>query len=197
MTRLDAQAYHGLAMTDERPPRAPSALVALVVLAGFGCANTATIARTDGPDNEAFIERSDSQALYVRGSNGQIYRLARRSVGEIDHPGNVLLTIGAVLGVSLGVALAGSSAAERRDVLRPLLLIYGLPSLAMMLTGGLGYLRSVQAVQAFQAADTPVMAVPPAEIPRQATPVPAPPRPVAPPAPLDGGADALPAPVGG
>ena len=77
-----------------------------------------------------------------------------------------------------------------------LIVLYGVPSLAMMLTGGLAYLRSVQAAQPFEAADTSVMEVPPAELPRQ-TPTPALPPPVAPPPPADGGADALPTPVGG
>jgi hypothetical protein len=165
--------------------RAPHRVIAAVVLVCFGaCANTATIGRTDGPDNEAFIDRSDAQALYVRGSNGQIYRLPRRSVGDIDHPGNVLLVVGASLVAALGLILASTPDADRSDFARPLAAIYGIPGAVMMAVGGFSYWRSVQAAAPFAEAATPAQAVPPADVPAPtliAPPVSPPPARVAPP----------------
>jgi hypothetical protein len=82
------------------------AVIALVCLGG--CSSTATIVRTDGPDNEAEIANSDAAALYVRARNGQIYRINRESIADIDHPGNVEIIVGSLLlglGSDTGLAL--------------------------------------------------------------------------------------------
>jgi hypothetical protein len=92
-----------------RPGRFVSA-VALTTLVCFGgCASTATIQRTDGPDNEARIVSSDAGGIYVPARNGQTYRIGRESISGIDHPGNVEILIGSIL---VGVGRPG----DRRGV---------------------------------------------------------------------------------
>jgi hypothetical protein len=95
-------------------PRRVAAATA-VALAVSACSTTATIQRFDGPDVEATIEDSDARGLYVRASNGRIYRLDRNQVGDIDHPGNVALTVGAALVGMLAITVAGTSKDSSRS----------------------------------------------------------------------------------
>ena len=147
--------------TPRRPSRFVSA-VALITLVCFGgCASTATIARTDGPDNEARIVSSDAGAVYVSARNGQTYRIGRESISAIDHPGNVEILIGSILvGVASLVAVAAYEDGDR-DAVAPLALVYGGPGLALIISGLYRYISSVQAAQAFESAEVPVRAPPP------------------------------------
>jgi hypothetical protein len=125
-------------------------LAGIVMIAFTGCATTATISRTDAPDTEAAIVSSTPDALFVRGSNGKVYRLDRPSVGDIDHPGNVNMTIGGLLLGFVGLLLLSVSAgSENREALTPVGLIYGLPGLGLLAFGSYQYGKSVSAARAF------------------------------------------------
>src|SRR5436190_22598247 len=81
---------------------------ASVVLLSFtACSTTATVQRSNGPAYEATIINSDSGAVYVRAEDGLTYRVPRAEVVDIDHPGNVLLAVGASL-IAYGVAIGYS-----------------------------------------------------------------------------------------
>jgi hypothetical protein len=153
-------------------------LVAVVALVCFGgCAASATIVRTDGPDSEAPIERSDAGALYVRARNGRIYRIPRESINGIDHPGNVEILVGALMVGAIGAlatAIVASDNPYDRDSLIGLLAGYGVPGLALMTWGLMKYVPSVQAARAFQ---SPALASPgtsPAVVPSLPVPAPSP-----------------------
>ena len=139
-------------------------LASTVVIAFSGCATTATIGRTDGPDSEAEIIRSNEEALFVRGSNGQIYRLERSTVSDIDHPGNVVMVVGASLIGMLGLLLAAMNPTERRGAVGPLTIGYGLPGLFLLGLGGNRYNQSVTAARAFVNAPGPELPAPPARL---------------------------------
>ncbi len=132
-----------------------------VVLGCFGgCTTTATISRTDSPDNEAEILRSDEHALYVRGSNGRTYRLERERVADIDHPGNVNMLVGAGLLGILALIMSAADRSERGGLLTPLGLAYGLPGLGLFAHGTYAYVSSVSAAHAFTSAQTVEVPVP-------------------------------------
>jgi hypothetical protein len=56
------------------------------------------------PSLEAEIYDGDREAIYVLGESGQRFRIDRRTIERVDHPGNVLATAGAVLAV-LGASM--------------------------------------------------------------------------------------------
>jgi hypothetical protein len=173
-----------------------SPTVASLLVLTLGCSTTATIQRTNGPDNEATIEYSDGDTLYVRGSNGQLYSLPRDTVADIDHPGNVALTVGAILATLAAVTIVSSRAEDRKDVTPFVAAIYGAPAVALMASGGYCYLRSKDASAKFHRGDDSVLPAPGyVRVPAfEPTPLPPPPplpapRPAAEPAPPspDGG----------
>jgi hypothetical protein len=176
-----------------------SPTLASVLALTLSCSTTATIQRVDGPDNEATIEHSDGHALYVRGSNGQLYRIPRRSVGEIDHPGNVNLIIGAALGVMTTLIVISARNAGQKEAAGSLGVVYGAPAGGLLISGGYFYLRSKDAARAFEEGDNSISpaaptqavpdswATPPAAKPAPLPPPLPPPLPAAPP-PVDGGA---------
>jgi hypothetical protein len=133
----------------------------LATLVMVSCSTTATITRWDGPDVEATIESSDAHALYVRGGNGQIYRLDRRQVGPIDHPGNVALTVGASLAALAAVTMAAVPARQDWNSRAALGLMYGLPAVGLIGSGGYFYLRSTSAAREFDRAAGPAEAIVP------------------------------------
>jgi hypothetical protein len=63
---------------------------------GTGCGTTATITRPGLPEVEAKIQASDSQNIYVENAAGTT-TIDRQSITDIDHPGNVAATIGAIV----------------------------------------------------------------------------------------------------
>ncbi len=80
-------------------------IVAFLVLCAFaGCSTTATISRVNGPAYEAHILASDTNFLRVRDNYGREFLVPREDVADIDHPGNVLYTIGLVL-VAMSTAM--------------------------------------------------------------------------------------------
>jgi hypothetical protein len=154
-------------------------MVALVC--SGGCSWTATIGRTDAPNNEAEILRSDANAVYVLGSNGRTYRLGRESVRGIDHPGNVEMLIGSILlGLGAAVVIDERKSSSPDDVLA-LTIIYGGSGLALLLSGLVRYVPSFQAARAFESADTSVRPLPPGAPVPTFVPYPPPPTPAPPP----------------
>lgn len=173
-------------------------LVAVLVILSFGaCSSTATIVRTDGPDNETRIESSDAGALYVRARNGRIYRIPRESITTIDHPGNVEILVGGILlgvaGLIFGQLLTSTSSNDRDDAYL-VSAVYGLPAVWLLTSGLAHYIPSVRAAHEFESAEIPVrppppfayppppMALPPPPPPPAAAPPPPPPEPPPPPA---------------
>jgi hypothetical protein len=61
------------------------------------CGCIASIERRRGPDAEARIAGSDRGGVVVETDRGQRRRISGSEIKEIDHPGNVLMTVGAVL----------------------------------------------------------------------------------------------------
>jgi len=165
-------------------------LVAAIALICFsGCASTATIARTDALDNEAEIEHSDADALYLLARNGQVHRIPRQSIRGIDHPGNVEMLIGAIL-LGLG-AFTAYEEWNRNDHDDAALVtaVYGIPGLTLFLTGLFRYIPSRKAAWEFQFADRPATPPPPPGVwypppPPMLQQPPAPPQPPGPSAPL-------------
>lgn len=158
-----------------RPGRLVSAVALITLVFSGGCASTATIQRTDGPDNEARIVTSDAGAVYVAGRNGQIYRIGRESVSEIDHPGNVEILIGSlVVGLVGALAIGVYEDGGDRSGVAAVAIIYGGPGLWLLISGVHRYTSSVQAAQAFESADVPAGALPPPPLPPVWTPVPPP-----------------------
>ena len=75
---------------------AAAALCLFVVSAG--CSETATSRRTDGQVVEARLIRSDQRHVYVRpGYAATETPIPRAEIVDIDHPGNVHLTVGSIL----------------------------------------------------------------------------------------------------
>ena len=69
-----------------------------------GCGTTATIHRWGAPALEAEIVDADAAKVYVSDGTGRRYRVARKDVADVDHPGNVLLMVGvAVLALGAGM----------------------------------------------------------------------------------------------
>jgi hypothetical protein len=134
----------------------------MVVICFTGCSWTATIGRTDALDNEAEIEHSDADALYLRARNGQLHRIERHRVASIDHPGNVEMIVGAIL---LGVGVMGAAQEWNKnrdnDDTAALLIIYGGSGLGLILSGLIRYIPSLKAAWAFQTADPPIKPLPP------------------------------------
>jgi hypothetical protein len=65
----------------------PVAIAASICIALGSCGN-ANIVRHSGPALEATIDRSDRDALYVSTDEGGRYRVERRDVVHIRHPGS-------------------------------------------------------------------------------------------------------------
>jgi hypothetical protein len=173
--------------------------VCFVSITFAACSSTATIRRGNGPAYEAAIASSDEQAVYVRGENGMTYRVPRAEVVDIDHPGNIALTVGASLlayGVLMGFLIHNeepnpSSVGESVAVGA----LFAGPGAVLAGVGGLTYLHSRQRASAFENAVVAPIVAPPAQpylppgygwpVPQwqPSPPPPPPPAPAAPPTP--------------
>lgn len=79
----------------------------------IGCGTTATITRPGTSPVEAKIMASDSQNIYVENAGGTT-TIARDSITDIDHPGNVAATIGAIVtGYGIANIATGAPNCER------------------------------------------------------------------------------------
>lgn len=158
--------------------------MALVVALSVGaCSTTATIHRAYGPAYEAEIVTSDPTALRVLGDDGRLHEVSRAEVTDIDHPGNVVLTVGAIL-AGLGALVLFSTVNDNnspeQETGTVISLVYGLPGLVMMIGGGVTYFTSKSHASAFETGRFPVMSRPPQVPPSAPLPPPWPP-PAAPP----------------
>jgi hypothetical protein len=149
------------------PPRRSAALALLLAAA----CTTATIRRPDGFDTEAWVDHSDQRTLYLRDAQGRPFRLQHEEVVDIDHPGNVALTIGGTFGLLWGVAYASLHASDREKNAPRAVLTFA-PLAALALVGGYIYFRSKGAARNFEEAPT-ILRIGPVRSP--ARPVVAPP----------------------
>ena len=87
-------------------------VVALAAFCASGCGTTATIRGWRG-NIEGRILGGGPETIRVRATNGSIRYVRRRSISEIDHPGNVWAIIGTVLTtlVVVGAAATGRAGA--------------------------------------------------------------------------------------
>ena len=169
--------------------------IALLVSMSLGaCSTTATIHRVYGPSYEAEIADSDASALRVLGDDGRLHAVPRAEVTDVDHPGNVVLTVGAVL-TAIGALVAISimndgtpSMPADRDDATAIGMVYGVPGVVMMALGGVAYITSKSRASAFEAGRFPTLSrpppvrhlpplPPPPPAPAPAPPAPAPPSP--------------------
>jgi len=143
--------------------RSTALVTALAMTCAAGCGATATINRVDGLHYEARIVRSDAGALYLQfdpsAGAGDVARVERASVRDIDHPGKIAMVAG---GVFLGaLAVAVSSSSFRRELVdgssgdtsngaRPVTLALGTPGVALLGYGLWRYLASKRAAHAFE-----------------------------------------------
>jgi len=142
-------------------------LVAGFVLCAFaGCSTTATISRTNGPEYEAEILGSNANALRVRDDYGRELRVPREEVADIDHPGNVLYTIGVVLiavSVPMFIAAAANRSQSGQSDWSGMELAFGIPEavtgLCLAIPGRRHYRHSKREAKAFEDAN-PILPVP-------------------------------------
>lgn len=85
-----------------------AALLAGAVI-GTGCSTTAHITLRDGSRVDGEIVDSDRASVVVRRS-GEEVRVPRDEIDDIDHPGNFLLTLGALGAGGWGLILLAASA---------------------------------------------------------------------------------------
>lgn len=76
-----------------------------------GCGATATISRANAPELDAQIVGSDPHTIYVKTEGGTTMSVARDSITEIDHPGNVAATIGGIV-TGYGIVNIASGASD-------------------------------------------------------------------------------------
>ncbi len=108
-------------------------VVLLIVQAA--CA-TAKIVRRDAVDIEAQIVGADAQAVYVVDDQERTFAVPRRTIADIDHPGNAWMVGSAPLLASAAVLVGVALAADCRDQVCGLLdviLVVG-----ALLSGGAG-----------------------------------------------------------
>jgi hypothetical protein len=154
------------------------ALTAMLVLT-VGCATqSARIHRTDRPPTDAVIDGSDASTLQLRGPSGDLLVLDQYRVASIDHPGNVIATIGGV-SIGIGVLCLAPFVVERQRgnadnpsvglaVLGFPLLVVGLP---VFIYNMMVWEESKARAAAFESARPPAWMIAPA-VPGQATRIP-------------------------
>ncbi|HJX62756.1 MAG TPA: hypothetical protein VJ860_02255 [Polyangia bacterium] len=88
--------------------------VALCTLLAFS-ACSATLTRRDGVSYEGTIAGSDAESVRIRTDSGSVERIRRADIVDIDHPGNVLGTIGLAVGAVEAGALSALLAGRSKD----------------------------------------------------------------------------------
>ena len=80
-----------------------------------GCGSSATLTLRDGQTIEGIIRASSSENVYVT-KFGDVKRVPRSEIADIDHPGNVAATIGGVV-TAYGIAniIIGMPTCERTE----------------------------------------------------------------------------------
>ena len=113
--------------------------------AADGC--TASIERRRGPDVDARIVGSDRDGIVIETQAGRRARISGSEIKKIDHPGNVLMTVGAVV-AGLAILSAESQNPSDRAGADGL----GVIGLSLFLGGAILYFRSVGAAGEFDPA---------------------------------------------
>ena len=131
-----------------------------------GCSTTALISRTDGWAFDADILGSDANSLRARDSFGREIVVSREEVADIDHPGNVLYTIGLVLIAMSAPMIIGDLAhrgKSQQSEWSGMGLVIGIPEavtgLCLAIPGWVHYRRSKREAKAFEDAN-PILPVP-------------------------------------
>jgi hypothetical protein len=136
------------------------ACLAVASIVACGCSTTATIHRLNGPDYEATIVDSDASALRLRGGDQRTYAVKRGEVFDIDHPGNVVMTVGAIF-LGLGTfVVAGTygkfvepmAGQTQGDAATGAALTLILPGLILATMGAIPYFTSRRNARAFESA---------------------------------------------
>ncbi len=138
----------------------------LVLCALAGCATTANISQTNGLTYEADILGSDANSLRVRDNYGREIVVPGGDVADIDHPGNVLLTIGVVLVVMSAPMIIGDLAhrdQSQQSEWSGMGLAMGIPmavtGLSLGIPAWLRYRHSKREAKAFEDAN-PILPIP-------------------------------------
>jgi hypothetical protein len=143
-------------------------------IAAFLCltaCSTATIERSGLPNLEGRIVASDERSVYVLGDEGQTFAVPRRTLRDIDHPGNVLLTVGGVLLAFAGISyLSTGSASNEDEQARKTANLFGAIGAPLFLGGIIPWLMSSRAAANFGPEVAVPDAIPLAELPGLASP---------------------------
>jgi hypothetical protein len=115
----------------------------------IACGRTATISRGHQPDIRGRIAGGDASNIYVRTRTG-VHPIPRKSITDIDHPGDGAIVIGAAL-TAVGMLVIGGNSGRLRasngDAMTPFLIMVpfaaGVP---LMLYGVSVYGHSVDAL---------------------------------------------------
>jgi hypothetical protein len=134
------------------------ACIAAMATAAGACSTTATISRRHGPAYEAEIVGSDADTLRLENGDGQALLVPREDVVDIDHPGNVLMTIGAViLGVgtinvlgTYGQLIEPMSGQSQNQAAAAATVVAIIPGAILTVVGAIIYGRSRNRAAAFQ-----------------------------------------------
>ena len=121
-----------------------------VVVAISGC--TASIERRRAPDIDARIVGSDRSGIVVETDRGERRRIPGSEIKEIDHPGNVLMTVGAIFA---GLALLSAESQNPND--RAEADGLAVVGLSLFVGGAIPYFRSTGASGEFDPADIPAV----------------------------------------
>jgi hypothetical protein len=91
-----------------------SPAIALCALFAFS-ACSATLTRRDGVALEGTISGSNAESVWIRTEHGTAENVRRTDIASIDHPGNVLGTIGLALATGSGALLGVTLSANHPD----------------------------------------------------------------------------------
>lgn len=86
----------------------------LLVSALAGCSTSAIIQRTDGTTVEGPIVGGDHAVLLVA-DGAETLRIERSTIVDIDHPGNVALTLGVIATAFTSLPFIGAMSSLTRD----------------------------------------------------------------------------------
>jgi len=76
-----------------------------LVVAMSGCSTTATVITRDGKRDETRVVGGDREVLLLQNDDGAEKVVRRADVKDIDHPGNVVATLGGLIASSYASAL--------------------------------------------------------------------------------------------
>ena len=140
----------------------------VAVVAVAGCGASATICRPEQESIRGKIVRSDSDAIYIRDRDGRengrddLTRIDRRSVADIDHPGNVAMVIGALLLGNFAIFMTGQdfrselvhgAQGDVSTAARQVTPMFAVPGALLLGSGTYHYVSSKAAARAFEHPD--------------------------------------------